>query len=413
MMRQPLPIKIAYLFLFIYIVIYCLSTQFFPTFIVKPIWSVLVPWFAKLLGETADATPFPTGSGDTYFNYYQLLLFFLISLLTAVILGIVDRKRTSYLHLHKWLILLLRYYIGFQMINYGLAKIFYLQFGEISIQSLRQPFGDMTPMGLLWRFMGFSKAYCMFTGFAEFIGGILLLSRRTTLLGALITFGVMVNVMMMNYCYDVPVKLLSTHLVVFSLIIISFWGRNLIDFFFEGRGFEPRQLDDIVALKHQKVKNYIKWILIFLFMAYSFYQLYSYTSIIEERNTPKVAFYGIYDVEKFEKFRDGERMENPVPESIWKELFIQPNGESNIDFLTGYPSKRTVKIDTAEHIIVFITNPQDSSGTNYSYEFREGGKLILNGNIKEDSLSIELQERKPFRLTSTGFNWVNQYPNSR
>ena len=372
-----------------------------------------MPWFAKLVGETADASAFPTGSGDTYFNYYQLYLFVIISFFAAVIIGILDRKRTSYRPLHKWLLLLLRYYVCFQMINYGLAKIFYLQFGEISIQSLRQPFGDMSPMGLLWRFMGFSKAYCMFTGFAEFIGGVLLLSRRTTLLGALITFGVMVNVMMMNYCYDVPVKLLSTHLVAFSLIIISFWGKNLIDFFFGGRAFEPVKLHDVVPQKYQKARAFIKWSLVILFMANSFYRLYDYTNQIEERNRPKVAFFGIYDVEKFQKFRDGEYIENPVPESIWKELFIKPDGEANIEFLTGYPRKRTLKIDTSEKTIIFITNPEDSTGFNYTYQFLEGGKLILNGNVKDDSLSIELKERKPFRLTSTGFNWVNQYPNSR
>jgi len=68
-------------------------------------------------------------------------------------------------------------------------------------------------MGLLWTFMAASKGYQIFTGAAEVLGGILLLWKRTTTLGALTVFGVMANVMALNFFYDVPVKLLSTHLV--------------------------------------------------------------------------------------------------------------------------------------------------------------------------------------------------------
>ena len=45
-------------------------------------------------------------------------------------------------------------------------------------RSLRRPIGDMSPMGLLWTFMGHSQPYTKLAGGAEVLGAVLLLSRR-------------------------------------------------------------------------------------------------------------------------------------------------------------------------------------------------------------------------------------------
>lgn len=65
--------------------------------------------------------------------------------------------------------------------------------------------------------MGASRPYSVFAGSLECLAGVLLLWRRTTTLGALV--GVMANVLMLNLCDDVPVKLYATHLIVFGLAL--------------------------------------------------------------------------------------------------------------------------------------------------------------------------------------------------
>ena len=45
----------------------------------------------------------------------------------------------------------------------------------------------------------------------EVLGALLLLFRRTTALGAAVLAVVLVNVVMMNFCYDVPVKINGVH----------------------------------------------------------------------------------------------------------------------------------------------------------------------------------------------------------
>ena len=74
-------------------------------------------------------------------------------------------------------------------------------------------------MRLLWTLMGYSRPYAVFAGLGEVSAGLLLLSRRTSTIGALISFGVMLNVVMLNFCYDVPVKQFSSHLVLAALFV--------------------------------------------------------------------------------------------------------------------------------------------------------------------------------------------------
>src|SRR5262249_17022289 len=100
-------------------------------------------------------------------------------------------------------------------------------------------YGDSSPMNLLWTFMGFSDGYNLFAGAGELLGGILLATRRTTLLGALVSLAVMTHVAVLNLCYDVPVKLLSLHLVAMALYLIVPDARRLAAFFLSNRPAPP------------------------------------------------------------------------------------------------------------------------------------------------------------------------------
>jgi hypothetical protein len=171
--------------------------------------------------EGTLVSPHQNGSGDTTFAYVQALLVFAGACLVGVIGGLCDRRAGDALRRKDLLRSGLRYYLGAFMVSYGLAKLGSLtnQFPETGTWRLAQSYGDSSPMGLLWTFMGSSRPFTHIAGGAELFGGFLLLWRRTTLLGALVSAGVMLNVMAMNFCYDVPVKLFSGHLVVAALVI--------------------------------------------------------------------------------------------------------------------------------------------------------------------------------------------------
>ncbi|MFM1882053.1 MAG: hypothetical protein RJA05_462 [Planctomycetota bacterium] len=162
-----LPHRIAFRFLFVYFVVA------FPSAILQLVpvvgglgdfLEMAIRPFYVWVGKVAfglEITVFPNGSGDTTFNWIQAGT------------------------------------------NLGIAM---LATGIRSVAELLQQYGDSSPMGLMWTFMRASPAYVMFAGWMETIGGLLLLFRRTQLLGAMLVAGVMANVFVLNMCYDVPVE---------------------------------------------------------------------------------------------------------------------------------------------------------------------------------------------------------------
>lgn len=180
----------------------------------------LLQWFGKhVLGVERDLAPFPTGSGDTTRAYVQLVLQPTIALLAALLWSLVDR-RAAHPRLADLLRTWLRYVLASAMLGYGTAKWFSGQFPPLDVDRLRATWGDCSPMGVVWRFMGSSQAYTAFSGVVECLGGVLLLWRRTATLGSLVAIGAMTNVVLINFCYDVPVKLYSSHLLLMAIAIL-------------------------------------------------------------------------------------------------------------------------------------------------------------------------------------------------
>ncbi|MFC5864674.1 hypothetical protein ACFPT7_20365 [Acidicapsa dinghuensis] len=160
----------------------------------------------------------PSDSGDTAMNWIHdglaLALALAGGILWTVIAHLRKSPRTEYRTLHAWLRFFLRLTCGMFMIGYGLVKVFPFQMPPPSVAILTEPAGNMAPMTFLWNLIGLSPVYEIICGSAEVLGGVLLLYRRTALAGALFSTFVVTNVVLYNYCYDVPVKLFATNLLL-------------------------------------------------------------------------------------------------------------------------------------------------------------------------------------------------------
>jgi hypothetical protein len=235
--------RILFRFAFVYLVVYNLP---FPLNIL-PIpgleivlgtfgdpWANFVIWVGKHVFH-ATATVHRTGSGDTLLAYVEAFCILSLSVIATIVWTVLDRKRGEYTRLDDWLRTYVRFSLAATMLSYGGYKVIQSQFPSPYPERLVQTFGEASPMGLLWTFMGASASYNVFSGLAEMIGGLLLVARRTALLGALVCIGVMSNVVMLNFSYDVPVKLYSLHLLAMAVFLTVPDIQRLFDFFVRNR----------------------------------------------------------------------------------------------------------------------------------------------------------------------------------
>jgi hypothetical protein len=383
----------------------------------------LIPWIGQhLLHLSNPITIFTNGSGDTTYDYVIQLLMVTLSILTCVIWTCLDQRRISYPTLYYWVLTILRYYLGITLLSYGFAKVFKTQFPYPGLYTLLEPYGNASPMGLAWTFMGYSTGYNLFTGFAEVIAGTLLFFRRTTAIGAFLAFIVSANIAAMNYAFDIPVKLLSTTMILMSLFLLGKNIRRLFNLFFLGFGTQlavvPRPPVRKKAIRITLAA--IKGILVI----YAFFST-AWASMEAQRQygdlAPHTPLRGIYNTRTF--LLDRDTLAPLQTDTIrWKQLVIdglQQYPYGMIKMMNDSTHFYGFKTDTLEHILTIFSYRDTTKRWRLHYSYPLTDTLTLWGTRswgqKADSVFISLA-RYPlsnFRLNSRIFNWINEYPYNR
>jgi len=266
-------------------------------------WEATTTWVSRFDWVHLEVIHQRTGSGDTAHAWLQLAVSVVLALLLTALWSLIDRRRTRHAALVPWLHVAVRWYLGFAMLSYGMHKLYAGQFVYPSLQRLMTPLGDSSPMALVWNFMGFSKPYEVFTGVAEVAGGLLLLWRRTSLLGSLVVIGVMTNVTMLNWLYDVPVKLYSAHLLLFAIALATPDARRLWCMFVANKPAPPAdlRLTRFAWLNGLLVAFGIVWLGFHLIVSH-----HEHVEYVEKRAewVQRPPLYGVWQVEKL--VRGGE-----------------------------------------------------------------------------------------------------------
>ncbi|TYR81811.1 hypothetical protein FZC66_08270 [Priestia megaterium] len=121
-----------------------------------------------------------------------------------------------------------RLFLGLMFLLYGLAKLTFGQFGEPSPEAMKL---NSEGFVMAWTFFGYSRAYEVFIGLGEVIAAILIMIPRTATLGALCYFPIILNVMVINYCFQIGVQDLSTVLTVMCFILLLLDRKKLYIFY--------------------------------------------------------------------------------------------------------------------------------------------------------------------------------------
>src|SRR5258706_4262868 len=229
------------------------------------LWNVIVLKAAATVFHV-KAEVQANGSGDATWSYVQAAIAVVLAAVIGAVWALLVRRRSASERTFEILRTYLRFVLAVAMVNYGVYKVIQLQFPKPWLERLAQPYGASSPMGILWTFMGVSRAYNFFAGAGEMLSGILLTMRRTTLAGALLGIAVMSNIVALNFCYDVPVKLYSVQLLLMAFIIVLPDARRLLAFLFRS----PRKpLFRRPSL--QTASLVLRTLLVTAFLLYSFY----------------------------------------------------------------------------------------------------------------------------------------------
>jgi len=416
--------RIAFRFCFIYFVLYAFPFPLgwlpFTDFVwegYNTFWLRPIAWTGKhLLAISYDITVLPNGSGDTTYNYVQVFLFALVAIIGTLIWSLFDRKNMHHDRLWHWLIIYLRYYLGIVLLGYGFAKVIKTQFPFSSIEHLSQTYGESTPMGLLWTFMGYSKAYNIFTGLAEVGAGVLLFFKRTKMIGAMIAIAVMSNVVLLNFTYDVPVKLLSSHLLVIAIVLLVPDLRRLADFFVMNRTTPAANLQPVYKNEtSKKIYFAAKGVFIVGILATHVMQGLDLQEKWKEFfREPTV--YGVFDVETF--VMKGDTLPPLINDTRrWKRIIIHKIDEhkiqhANIQYMDGAAIPWKLSADSLKHEVT-VYSADSTTAYHFTYSVEEN-KIMLN-SVANDNTYIRLLVRSDdaFALLNHGFRWINEYPDNR
>jgi len=418
----PLAKRVAFRFVFLYFCLYLLSfpvSQFVPLLgfidkLISPAVNFMVESFNRAAGLFDTALVPLNGSGDTSWGWAFLAMSVALSAVGTLIWSLVARSRKSHPKLEYILWNAMRYFVAFFSFSYGTVKVLALQMPFPNLSQLATPLGDFLPMRLSWLFLGYSTPYEVFGGIMEITVGLLLLYRRTVTLGLFIGAGVFLNVVMLNYCYDVPVKLFSTHLALMCLWLLADDFHRLTAFFLFNRPVAS-------CIKHyfsseRKWMRHTRIVLKILFVIVASMDFFGVCEwYIEERYAPKPFAYGFYDVENFIRNRD------TVPlvandTLAWKDMIFDVHDVISVNttdtllrqaYRRGYMVYKRDSI--ANTLDCYCWKGKDSVHVaNFTYALTPDG-MLLKGKIKSDSVKIDLKKSKRhFQLAEKQFHWLSE-----
>ena len=405
--------RTAFRFAFVYLVLYNspFPLNVFP-YVDKvgafydSFWTWLVPRLARAVFHKEVSTVF-NGSGDRTYDFLLVACLLLIALVITIIWTLLDRRRPAYPTLYRWLNLYVRFALGTAMIGYGAFKVISSQFPAPTLDRLMQSYGDSSPMGLLWTFMGASEPYTMFVGFAEMIAGILLFPRKTSTLGALMSVGVLSNVVALNFSYDVPVKLYSMHLLAMAIFLLLPDLRRLANFFILNRPAE--------CVREQPLFRRTTWhrgalvvasLFVIAVVGTSLYQSYDQRRFLMSMRSP---LYGVWEVEEFNLGQSTESAQR------WQRIIFDSTNRITVQTPVNPHERLGLQLDREKRTLTLRKREDPNWNSVLTYEQVSPEVITLAGALNGSEMTARLRrsEERKFLLIDRGFHWINEFPFNR
>jgi hypothetical protein len=117
-----------------------------------------------------------------------------------------------------------RYLLGLGMLTYALTKILRTQFVVLPFSTWQVPLVELPGTKLAWAFLGHSAWFQVLLGCLELVPALLLLYRRTTLMGGILMLPMTLNVALINYALNLwpGTKVISLIFLALNIVVLLF-----------------------------------------------------------------------------------------------------------------------------------------------------------------------------------------------
>ena len=342
-------------------------------------------------------------SSDSLGLYLLMPILFMISLLLTICCNLA---RISNLNKEKTIYFIRNsatYYLAWILLKYGFDKVFKCQFYLPEPNILFTRFGDLDKDILFWSTIGSSRSYSIFMGLLEIIPGVLLVFRKTRNLGVLIAIGIFIQVVAINYSFDISVKLFSSFLLLISLFLfapisITFWQllSNQVE------KINPSVVQNNLFSLHFKFARIFKLVFILLIIGESLVPYFKVQNFNDD-NFKRPILHGVYKMDYSLIGRDRiPESENPI-----KYIFIHRDGylifQDKEEEMQDY--KLEVNPKKQRLVVVDYSNKKTFFNYRYSNKTKQLTLELLPKNTKSVHHFKEIDWRK-MPLLQKQFHWA-------
>ena len=360
----------------------CLLPRFVG-FVSFGVWAVVSDAFGRwpmthVLGLPEHSSQVAVGmTGADYLpDYVAAAVIGSLSIVVAVAWSVVDRRR-SHPRLFAWVYTSARFVLAGILLFFGFDKVLPGQFGHgVDVEKVAQPPLHLTPMALLWMFMSASRFYTIVAGVVEVVAGLLLLTRRMAVLGALVGTGAMAHVLMLNIGYDVSAKFISAAMVLMGVFLLTPHTKRLADFFVLGRATAPDLAPTLFSSRRRDRMARICGV-IFALVIVSWAYLKAQGIANDNIATASSPFYGVWTVQ--ETIRDGVAVPLLLSdETLWRRLIVFGRSAALAQSMSDSVTRYAVTIDAVSRTINFTpVGWHNAQSRSYRFDFPAGDDLEL------------------------------------
>ena len=405
--------KVRFRFVFSFVLLFIITLPFPHQYIpdiggwLSPIFERIAAWSALSIFGFAPPFTSPLLS-DTVGLYIHAANMIVLAVLISVMWSLLDRKRLHYHRVFYWLIVIVSYYLALQLLDYGFNKVFKWQFYLPEPNTLFTTVGETPRDVLYWSSMGSSRLYTMFAGIVEVLTALLLLFRRTRTFGGLIAFGVMVNVVAVNFGFDISVKIYSLFLLLLSLVVLLPDIGRLFRFFFQDMSSvsEPpiKWEPTFISQKGEWTYSILKSFMIAL-MLFDVLSIYFATSNFNDDKAPRPPLHGAYEVIEFVRNREIIPPLTTIG-NRWQRLFVHRRGYLIVQEMNERMKDYALQVDTKLNKL-FLDDPRSHVKSTLGYEESTQNNLIVRGRVAGDSIEVTMRkiDLDVLPLLQDDFHW--------